>query len=700
MYHKVDDEIGGRKLTLESGEMAKQADGAVVVTYGDTVIIAAAVSSGIREGIDFFPLTVDYREKFYAGGKIPGGFFKREGRPTEKETLTSRLIDRPLRPLFPPGFKEDTEVISMALSADIANDPDILALIGSSAALTVSDIPFLGPVGAVRMGRVGGKLILNPTVAELQDSELNIVLAGKEDSIVMVEGGGEEIPEEVLLEAFEEGHKAIQTIVRMQQTLQQALGRPKREFDSPEQDPELAERLKAHVGERMAETILIKEKQERKTRMGTLRQEVLDSLGGDSEDLTKKLKGLFKDLESQELRRLIIEQGVRADGRGLKDIRSITGRVSALPRTHGSALFTRGETQALVTVTLGTSQDEQRLDNLETRDFHKTFMLHYNFPPFCTGEVKPIRGPGRREIGHGALAERALRPVLPPHDQFPYTIRIVSEILESNGSSSMATVCGGSLALMDAGAPIRSAVAGIAMGLIQEEGRAFILTDILGQEDHLGDMDFKVAGTRKGVTGIQMDIKVQGGLTLEVMREALAQAHEARLFVLDRMDEVLTEPRANLSAYAPRILTVRVPPARVRDVIGPGGKVVRGIVERTGVSIDIEDDGSITIASVDESAAQAAVAIIQDLTQEAEIGKIYHGTVKKIMDFGAFVEIFPGTDGLVHISQLAPGRVNKVTDVLNEGDEVDVKVLDVDRQGKIRLSRKDALSAEDRLAKS
>jgi polyribonucleotide nucleotidyltransferase len=476
--------------------------------------------------------------------------------------------------------------------------------------------------------------------------------------------------------------------------------RPKREFDSPEHDPELAERLKVHVGERMAETILIKEKQERKTRMGTLRQEVLDSLGGDAEDLTKKLKGLFKDLETQELRRLIIEQGVRSDGRGLKDVRSITSRVSALPRTHGSALFTRGETQALVTVTLGTSQDEQRLDNLETRDFHKTFMLHYNFPPFCTGEVKPIRGPGRREIGHGALAERALRPVLPPHDQFPYTIRIVSEILESNGSSSMATVCGGSLALMDAGAPVRSAVAGIAMGLIQDEGRSFILTDILGQEDHLGDMDFKVAGTRKGVTAIQMDIKVQGGLTIEVMREALAQAREARLFVLDRMDEVLTEPRANLSAYAPRIITVRVPPARVRDVIGPGGKVVRGIVERTGVSIDIEDDGSITIASVDESAAQAAVAIIEDLTQEAEIGKIYHGTVKKIMDFGAFVEIFPGTDGLVHISQLAPGRVDKVTDVLNEGDEVDVKVLDVDRQGKIRLSRKDALSAEDRLTKS
>ncbi len=699
MYHKVDEEIGGRKLTLESGEMAKQADGAVVVTYGDTVIIAAAVSGGIREGIDFFPLTIDYREKFYAGGKIPGGFFKREGRPTEKETVTCRLIDRPLRPLFPPGFKEDTQVISMALSADIANDPDILAVIGSSAALTVSDIPFLGPVGAVRMGRVGGNLILNPTIAELQDSDLNMALAGSEDSIVMVEGGGEEIPEEVLLEAFEEGHKAIQKIVRMQQTLQQAIGRPKREFDSPEHDPEFAERLRAHVGEQMVEAILIKEKHERKARMKTLRQEVFDSLGGDSEDLTKKLKGLFEDLENQELRRLIIERGLRADGRGLKDIRSITSRVSALPRTHGSALFTRGETQALVTVTLGTSQDEQRLDNLETRDFHKTFMLHYNFPPFCTGETKPIRGPGRREIGHGALAERALRPVLPPHDEFPYTIRIVSEILESNGSSSMATVCGGSLALMDAGAPIRSAVAGIAMGLIQEEGRAFILTDILGQEDHLGDMDFKVAGTRKGVTGIQMDIKIQG-LNLEVMREALAQAREARLFVLDRMDEVLTEPRANLSAYAPRILTVRVRPDKVRDVIGPGGKMVRSIVERTGVSIDIEDDGSITIASVDESAAQAAVAIIQDLTQEAEIGKIYHGTVKKIMDFGAFVEIFPGTDGLVHISQLAPGRVNKVTDVLNEGDEVMVKVLEVDRQGKIRLSRKDALSAQDQLTKS
>ena len=692
MVHKVEEKIGGRTLALETGEMAKQADGAVVVAYGETVILAAAVADGVREGIDFFPLTVDYREKFFAAGKIPGGFFKREGRPTEKEILTCRLIDRPIRPLFPDGFKEDTQILISTLSHDGENDPDILALIGSSAALLISDIPFNGPLGAVRVGHIDGRIIINPTYEELEASDMNVVLAGREDSIVMVEGGADQVSEDVMIQAFEEGHRVIQTIVRMQQEIQRSAGRSDRAFEAPKQDGAIGRQIRESLGNRLRESILIPEKQQRENTVAALRDEMVEQLAGEDGDLRKGIAEEFHDLEYEEVRRMIIEKEVRADGRDLSTVRPISGRVSVLPRTHGSALFTRGETQALVTATLGTADDEQQLDNLESRG-RKTFMLHYNFPPFCTGETKPIRGPARREIGHGALAERAIRPVLPDHETFPYTIRIVSDILESNGSSSMATVSGSSLSLMDAGVPIKAPVAGIAMGLIMEEGRPFILTDILGLEDHLGDMDFKVAGTREGITAIQMDIKIQG-LPMDIMKTALGRALEARLHVLDKMDAILNKPREELSAYAPRIFTVKIRREKVRDVIGAGGKVVRGIIEKTGVSIDIEDDGTIRVASVDEPSARAAIAMIKDLTQEAEIGKIYRGIVKKIMDFGAFVEIFPGTDGLVHISQLADTRVRTVTDILKEGDEVMVKVLEIDGQGRIRLSRKEAPQEE------
>ena len=692
MVHKVEEKIGGRTLALETGEMAKQADGAVVVAYGETVILAAAVADGVREGIDFFPLTVDYREKFFAAGKIPGGFFKREGRPTEKEILTCRLIDRPIRPLFPDGFKEDTQILISTLSHDGENDPDILALVGSSAALLISDIPFNGPIGAVRVGHIDGRIIINPTYEELEASDMNVVLAGREDSIVMVEGGADQVSEDVMIQAFEEGHRVIQTIVRMQQELQRSAGRSDRAFEAPEQDGTIGRQIRESLGNRLRESILIPEKHQRENAVAALRDEMVEQLASEDGDLRKGVAEEFHDLEYEEVRRMIVEKEVRADGRDLSTVRPISGRVSVLPRTHGSALFTRGETQALVTATLGTADDEQQLDNLESRG-RKTFMLHYNFPPFCTGETKPIRGPARREIGHGALAERAIRPVLPDHETFPYTIRIVSDILESNGSSSMATVSGSSLSLMDAGVPIKAPVAGIAMGLIMEEGRPFILTDILGLEDHLGDMDFKVAGTREGITAIQMDIKIQG-LPMDIMKTALGRALEARLHVLDKMDAILNKPREELSAYAPRIFTVKIRREKVRDIIGPGGKVVRGIIEKTGVSIDIEDDGTIHVASVDEPSARAAIAMIKDLTQEAEIGKIYRGIVKKIMDFGAFVEIFPGTDGLVHISQLADTRVRTVTDILKEGDEVMVKVLEIDGQGRIRLSRKEAPQEE------
>ena len=689
MHHKTECDVGGKTLSIETGELARQADGAVVVGYGETMILATVVAGGVRPGLDFFPLTVDYREKFYAGGRIPGGFFKREGRPSEKETLTCRLIDRPMRPLFPNGFVEDTQIMISTMSHDGENDPDILALIGASAALTISDIPFDGPVGAVRMGYIDGALRANPTYEELESSELNLVLAGREDSIVMVEGGANQLSEEHMVQAFEEGHRVIREAVRIQKELEAAAGRSKRPFESPSADETITRDLRERVGNRLQEASRIPEKHKRQEAIDEIQAEIVTAIGGEDDDLRKRVAEEFHSLEYEEVRRSIIEDSVRADGRDLTTVRPISGRVSVLPRAHGSCVFTRGETQALVSTTLGSGDDEQQLDNLESQD-RKTFMLHYNFPPFSTGETKPIRGPARREIGHGALAERAVRPILPDHEDFPYTVRIVSDILESNGSSSMASVCGGSLSLMDAGVPIKAPVAGIAMGLIMEGDRPYILTDILGLEDHLGDMDFKVAGTRNGITAIQMDIKIDG-LSMDVMQTALRQAKEARFHVLERMATIIDRPRSNLSIHAPRIFTVKIRPDKVRDVIGPGGKVVRGIIEKTGVSIDIEDDGTICVASVDEPSAKAAIAMIQDLTQEAEIGRIYRGIVKKIMDFGAFVEIFPGTDGLVHISQLDHTRVKTVTDIVKEGDEVMVKVLEIDNQGRIRLSRKEAL---------
>ncbi|MFQ5895554.1 MAG: polyribonucleotide nucleotidyltransferase, partial [Nitrospinota bacterium] len=672
-------EIHGRTLSFETGLMAKQADGAVVVRYGDAVVLSTAVASGEgREGIDFFPLTVEYREGMYSAGRIPGGFFKREGRPTEREILACRLIDRPLRPLFPKGFRCETQLVNMVLSFDRENDTDVLAINGASTALTLSDIPFAGPVAAVRVGRVGGELVVNPTLSEQEAGDLNVVLAGVKDGIVMVEAGAFQLPEEVFLQAFELGQGVIRELIRLQEEMRAEVGKPKRELPPAAEDEELPRAVREFCTPRIREAVRIPEKGARQEAMRAIARDLVAELipEGDPRQ-AKEVKALYEKVEYEEFRRLILDEGLRADGRGLKDIRPISIQTGVLPRVHGSSLFTRGETQALVTITLGTSEDEQKLDNVDGKAYRQ-FLLHYNFPPFCVGEAKMMRGPGRREIGHGALASRAVAGVLPEHEEFPYTIRVVSEILESNGSSSMATVCGTSLALMDAAVPVRAAVAGIAMGLIQDpaSGRVAILTDIMGLEDHLGDMDFKVAGTREGITALQMDIKLKG-LDPAIVREALSQAREARLSVLEEMDAHLPRPRAELSAYAPRIFTIQVHRDKVRDVIGPGGKVIRGIIEETGASIDVEDDGTIFVASVDEASAQRAIAIIRELTQEAEVGRVYLGTVRKIMDFGAFVEIFPGTDGLVHISQLARHRVNEVTDILKEGDQVLVKVLEV-----------------------
>lgn len=688
--------INGRTLTIDIGEIAKQANGAALVRYGDTVVLAAATASQEdRDDTDFFPLTVDYREKTYAAGKIPGGFFKREGRPNEKETLTSRIIDRPIRPLFADGYRKDTQVLCTVLSADQQNDPDIVALIASSTALLVSDIPFLGPVGAVRMGYVNDALVVNPTYEQLEKSQLNMVVAGTREAIVMVEGGAHELPEAVMLSALHMAQQALQPCIDLQLQLQRLAGKAKMSMALPTVELELQQKVSEIAGGRLKAVLGIAEKLERQDAMRALEQDVMQALVGaenppeGTEQRIKTIKAMLHNLESQEMRRQILEEGRRADGRGLTDIRPISGRVSLLPCTHGSALFTRGETQALVVATLGTKGDEQMVDALEGKTF-KNFMLHYNFPSYSVGEVGPLRGPGRREIGHGALAERALRPVLPLHEAFPYTLRIVSDIMESNGSSSMATVCGGSLALMDAGVPINAPVAGIAMGLIDQGGRVAVLSDILGLEDHLGDMDFKIAGTAQGITAIQMDIKTTG-VSQEVMAQALEQARQGRLHVLHCMEEILKAPRLQLSTYAPRIVTVKVHKEKVREVIGPGGKTIRGIIEATGVTIDVADDGTVVIASVDAASAQEAVRMVQNLTQEAEIGQIYLGTVRKIMDFGAFVEIFPGTDGLLHISQISDKRVEKVTDELQEGDQVLVKVLEVDRNGRIKLSHKEAV---------
>ncbi len=692
MYRKLEIEFCGRPLSLETGRLARQAHGAVLAQYGDTVVLATVVSAyESKESTDFLPLTVDYIEKTFAAGRIPGGFFKREGRPSEKEILTSRLIDRAIRPLFPKGYDRETQVIVTVLSADRDNEPDALSLIAASTALEVSDIPHHGPVAAVRMGLLDGKLVPNPRLGELDRSDLSLVVAATPDAIVMLEGGANVIDEETILEAIFQAHEALAPVFEIQQELRRLVGKPKREFVPKELDPAVIEAVQRSCLPALETTLSATGKKERRQALQELEERVVQELSTDFPGREAELRQAYEKVVRDFVRRMVVEQDRRIDDRKSTEIRPISAAVEVLPRTHGSALFTRGETQALVTVTLGTSADEQKIDALLGEQYKK-FLLHYNFPPFSTGEIKPLRAPSRREIGHGALAERALSPVIPSEEEFPYTIRVVSEILESNGSSSMATVCGGSLALMDAGVPVKAAVAGIAMGLIKEGDKIKVLTDILGDEDHLGDMDFKVAGTAKGVTAIQMDNKV-GGITREVMRQALHQAREARLYVLNVMDKVISAPRKAVSAYAPRIATMRIKVDKIREVIGPGGKVIRSIVEDTGCKIDIEDDGTVTIASSDEASMERAMNAIRAIVAEPEVGKIYRGKVRKIVDFGAFVEILPGVDGLVHISQLANHRVRRVEDVLKEGDEVMVKVLEIDRNGKIRLSLREAQQA-------
>ncbi|PIV83164.1 MAG: polyribonucleotide nucleotidyltransferase [Nitrospirae bacterium CG17_big_fil_post_rev_8_21_14_2_50_50_9] len=697
MIHKLETMVGGRLLSIETGNVAKQASGAVMARYGDTMVLVTAVSDhNERQGVDFLPLTIQYQEKFYAAGKIPGGFFKREGRPTEFETLSSRLIDRPLRPLFPKNYFFETQVIATVLSADQQNYPDTIALIGASAALAISDVPFKGPVGGVRVGRINGEFVINPTYSRMADSELNLIVAGTREAVTMVEAGARELPEEVMAEAIEFGHREIIRIVEIQEELQRRVNPVKRVLETPVPD-EAGKQLEAEIRSAAAEMIrsvnATPGKHARQKELDDVLQEMIKRFDDETGSKKAFISGVCSEIEREDLRRLIIQEKKRVDGRSFNEVRPISCRVGFLPRTHGSALFTRGETQSIVVTTLGTSSDEQRIDALEGEST-KRFMLHYNFPPYSVGEAKMLRGPGRREVGHGALAERALTPVIPDEEKFPYTIRIVSEITESNGSSSMATVCGGTLSLMDAGVPIASPVSGIAMGLIKEGDDVIILSDILGAEDHFGDMDFKVTGTEKGVTALQMDIKISG-VDREIMSRALAQAREGRIFILKKMLEALPVPRENISVLAPRIVTIKIHPDKIREVIGPGGKMIRSIVEQTGAKIDIEDDGTVKIASADSEACENAIKIIRDLTQEAQVGKIYLGTVRKIMDFGAFVEIFPGTDGLVHISQLADFRVNRVEDVLKEGDQTLVKVLEIDRQGKIRLSRKEAMPEKE-----
>ena len=692
MVHVIEMDLAGRRLRLETGRVAKQADGAVLASYGDTVVLATAVASEtVKSGIDFLPLTVDYQEKAYAAGKIPGGYFKREGRPSEKEVLTSRLIDRPMRPLFPEGYYFETQVIASVLSADQTGSSDVVGITAASAALTLSDIPFEGPVAGIKIGRVNGQFVVNPDIETLGTSDLNLVVAGTADAVMMVEGGGTELPESVMIDAIELAHAEIKKIVAKVLELKALAGRPKRTVKAEEIDPALADAVRQLAAGPIRNAILIPNKTARQERLDQILEDAVEKLKTDDPDRSRHIKLVFHSLEYTEVRNMILERGVRADGRGPAAIRPVTCEVGVLPRTHGSALFTRGETQSLAVVTLGTTEDEQRIDALEG-EYYRTFMLHYNFPPFSVGEARPLRSPGRREVGHGALAERALKPVIPNKETFPYTLRLVSDILESNGSSSMATVCGGTLALMDAGVPIKEPVAGIAMGLIKEGERVMVLSDILGLEDHLGDMDFKVTGTKHGVTALQMDIKI-AGITPALMRQALDQARKGRLYILERMAEALAAPRSNLSPFAPRIFTLKIKQDRIRDVIGPGGKMIRSIIAECGVKINVEDTGDISIAAVDEASAKKAIEMINRLTEEVEVGRIYLGTVRKIMDFGAFVEILPGTDGLVHISQLAHHRVKTVSDEVAEGDQVMVKVLEIDKQGKIRLSRKEAMAA-------
>jgi len=684
-------QVGGKTLSVETGKIARQADGAVTVRCGDTVVlVTVCAAKSPREGVDFLPLTVDYRENTYAAGKIPGGFFRREGRPNEKEVLTSRFIDRPLRPLFPSGWACETQVIALVLSADQQNDPDVLALTGASFALAVSDIPFPHPIAAVRVGLMpDGRYLINPTYPELESSRLDLVVAGSADAVVMVEAGATEVSESEMLEAIMRGHEAIKTIVAAQVELSAEIGKVRRLVPAAAEPEGVRDRVTASWKDELAAAMRIKGKLESYAKVDELKKEMLASLDPQDSEAKRFASGLWYDLQDQILHEEILEKGVRLDGRRFDEIRQITCEVGVLPRTHGSALFTRGETQALVTVTLGTAADAQKLDWIEGESLRR-FMLHYNFPPFSVGEVKFLRGPGRREIGHGALAERSLLPLIPKEEEWPYTIRIVSDILESNGSSSMASICGGSLSLMDAGVPLKAPVAGIAMGLVKIGEKWAVLTDIAGAEDHHGDMDFKVAGSERGITGLQMDIKITG-ITREIMEKALDQARQARLAILGTMNAALPTARGAISQYAPRIITIQINKEKIRDVIGQGGKTIRSIVERTGCKIEVHDDGRVDIASTDESAAEKAVAIIKELTAEAELGKTYLGKVVRVVNFGAFVEVLPGVEGLLHISEIDEHRINEVRDVLDEGQEVLVKVIEIDGQGRVRVSRKAVL---------
>ncbi len=694
MSETVELEIGDKILYFETGKVAKQADGSATVRLGDTMILAAVVGAKElpEEKKNFLPLFVDYREKAYAAGKIPGGFFKREGRPSEKEILSARLIDRSLRPLFPDEYYYDIQIMVMVLSSDQENDGDVLGINGASIALCISQIPFENPVGAVRMGRINQKYVVNPTFSELDQSDINLVMAGTEKNIIMVEGNCNEVSEDELLTAMELGHQEIKKIIQIQKDLVKRCGKSKMKVEMPAQNQELISEAKVLAQEKIEEANHTSDKLIRQGILDDLKKTITEKLKEKFPESEPEIESILEDLEKEDMRKMILETGIRVDGRDPTVIRPISCEVGILPRTHGSALFTRGQTQSLVATTLGTKMDEQTVDDLEGES-SKSYMLHYNFPPFSVGEIKPIRGPGRREIGHGVLAERAIQPMIPSEESFPYTIRLVSDILESNGSSSMATVCAGILSLMDAGVPIKAPVAGIAMGLIKEDDKLVILSDILGLEDHFGDMDFKVTGTKKGITAFQMDVKISG-LELEIIRQALSQAKEGRLHILNIMEQTIDRPRPELSVYAPRIIILKIKQEKIGEVIGPGGKIIRSIIEQTGAKIDIEDDGSIFIATPDQKAAEMAQDLILKLVEEPEVGKIYNGKVKKIMPFGAFVEFLPGQEGLIHISELDFKRVSRVEDILKMGDEVKVKVIGIDSDGKVKLSKKACLKPD------
>ena len=688
------EEIGGKTLSIQAGKVAKQASGSVVVQHGDTIVLVTTVSSTEERPSNFLPLTVEYQEKIYAAGRIPGNYFRREiGRPSEKETLTARLIDRPIRPLFPKQYRCETQVIATVLSMDQENDPDTLAMLGASAALTISDIPFAGPIASVRVGRINGQLKINPTIPEWDQSDINIIVAGSKTGVVMVEGGGNLVSETDMLEAIFFGHQAMQPLIDLQLKLKETHGVPKRPFSPPEKDEKLVTALATEASEMIREAVLIPEKTKRNAALRNLKSQLVEKLDETYADREEEAYEVLSDLQKKIMRDIILNENRRIDGRQFDEIRPITCEVGILPRPHGSALFTRGETQVLGVLTLGSGQDEQRVETLSGEEF-RPFMLHYNFPPYSVGEVKRIGGPSRRDIGHGGLSTRAIERALPPKEEFDYTIRLVSEVFESNGSSSMGTVCACCLALMDGGVPVTAPVAGIAMGLVKEEDQIVILSDILGDEDHTGDMDFKVAGTRDGITALQMDIKILE-LSRDIMERALEQARVGRLHILGKMSQALEKPRQEISPYAPTINTIQINPDKIREVIGPGGKIIRGIQSETNTSVEIEDSGMVKVAAFSKEEGDAAIKMIEDLTREPEVGAIYEGKVVKITDFGAFVQIMPGTDGLVHISQLANRRVTRVSDIVREGDQLKVKVLEISRDGKIRLSHKAVLDEGD-----